>query len=146
MQFLIEKTSADYQDKLNALGEELVRVKKEFKIKSKSNEEFILELNDLKMQLKQKDLKIKKLNEENLKLTEDGSRFVTKTVYGSDNKSSLNNESVESLRRQVRLLEEKLKRQRPAERPYEQQYTSRSKSPKNKSNDSDEKEPKVIIR
>lgn len=146
MQFLIEKTSADYQDKLNALGEELVRVKKEFKIKSKSNEEFILELNDLKMQLKQKDLKIKKLNEENLKLTEDGSRFVTKTVYGSDNKSSLNNESVESLRRQVRLLEEKLKRQRPAERPYEQQYTSRSKSPKNKSNDSNEKEPKFIIR
>jgi hypothetical protein len=44
-------------------------------------------------------------------------------VYGSDKSNE-----VENLRRQVRQLEDKLRKQRPAERPYEQiNYKPRSK-------------------
>ena len=75
--------------------------------------------------LEQKEQKIKKLTDENAKLAEDHGRslYVSKTVYGSDKSNE-----VENLRRQVRQLEEKLRKQRPAERPYEQtNYKPRSK-------------------
>jgi len=51
IQLMIEKNSAEYIDKLNALGEELVKIKKELRIKTKMNEELVLEQNDFKAQL-----------------------------------------------------------------------------------------------
>lgn len=51
LQLIVEKTTADYQDRLNSLGEEMVKTKKELKLKTKTNEELGLELNDLKAQL-----------------------------------------------------------------------------------------------
>ena len=51
MQSIIEKTSAEYQDKLNSLGEDLVKSKKELKAKLKANEEMSLELDHLKSQI-----------------------------------------------------------------------------------------------
>ena len=67
-----------------------------------------------------KEQRIKKLSDENLKLIEDSKVFTLNKTVSSDSKSAEN----EALKRQIRVLEEKLKRQRPAERPYEQ---SRSK-------------------
>ena len=51
LQGIIERTTADYQDKINSLGEELVKVKRELKQKTKSNEELQLEQEHNKSQL-----------------------------------------------------------------------------------------------
>lgn len=48
IQDMIERTSAGYQDKLYAVSEELVKLKKDMKDKTKQNEELTLEINHLK--------------------------------------------------------------------------------------------------
>ena len=51
IQNIIEKTSADYQDKLYTLSEEMAKIKKDLKQKTKANEELNLELDHVKAQL-----------------------------------------------------------------------------------------------
>ncbi len=51
LQSIIEKTSAEYQDKLFSVSEELNKVKKELKQKGKQNEELTLEVDHLKSQI-----------------------------------------------------------------------------------------------
>ncbi|CAF0743692.1 unnamed protein product [Brachionus calyciflorus] len=130
---LIDKTSAEYQDKLNSVSEDMVKLKKDLKEKNKQNEELNLELNHLKSQIKSKDGRIKKLTDENQKLIDDAKIYSTNKIahnFNADNKTN----DVESLKRQIRILEEKLKKQKQnmAERPYVESgdYKSRSKSPK----------------
>ena len=65
-----------------------------------------------------KDNKIKKLISENQKLLEDAKRLNPDKAYQSAYADSKSNDT-EYLRRQVRILEDKLKRQRPAEKPYD---------------------------
>jgi hypothetical protein len=75
-----------------------------------------------------KDGRIKKLADENQKLIDDAKIFSTNKIaqnFSIENKSN----DVESLRRQIRVLEEKLKKQRQntAERPYVESAEYRSK-------------------
>lgn len=51
IQHIMERTSAEHQDKLYSVEEDLVRVKKELKMKVKDNEELKMELEDMKSQL-----------------------------------------------------------------------------------------------
>lgn len=59
---------------------------------------------------------------------EDAKRISSDKTYQNSDKKP---ENVEHLKRQIKILEDKLKRQRPAERPYE---SSSSVSVYNKSN------------
>lgn len=62
-------------------------------------------------------MKLKKLSTENQKLIEDGNKFSSNKIVQSFSAENSNN--VEYLRRQIRLLEDKLKKQRNlAEKPY----------------------------
>ncbi len=133
MQSIIEKTSGDYQDKMFSLSEEMNKVKKELKAKTNANEELSLELSNLKAQIKTKDQKLKKLTDENRKLIEDGRIFTTNKMVQNFNLENRPND-VELLKRQIRTLEEKLKKQKlmTAEKPYvEAVEKPRSKSPSN---------------
>ncbi len=105
-----------------------MRAKKELKAKVKENEELNMELADVKTQLRTRDQKIKKLSEENAKLFDDKVVPTNKVIYQNNNNSNSSPDSlsVEHYKRQIRILEEKLKRQRPAERPYEQAQRSAS--------------------
>jgi centrosomal protein CEP290 len=121
LQRMVEKMSGEYQDKLNAVGEELARVKKELKERTKTCDELKLEVDYLKSQIRSKDQRIKKLADDNQKLTDEGKiASVNKTaaVFHADIQSN----DVGYLRKQIRILEEKLKKEKlnKAERPYEQ--------------------------
>jgi len=62
-------------------------------------------------------MKLKKLSTENQKLVEDGNKFSSNKIVQSFSAENSNN--VDYLRRQIRLLEDKLKKQRNlAEKPY----------------------------
>jgi predicted nucleic acid-binding Zn-ribbon protein len=51
LQMIIEKTSGEYQDRLNQLAEEMSKVKKDLKEKSEQNKLQQLEIDNLKSQL-----------------------------------------------------------------------------------------------
>ena len=59
LQSIIEKSSAEYQDKLYSLSEELNKHKKELKEKVKMNEELLLELDHVKSQLSNSFFKVR---------------------------------------------------------------------------------------
>ncbi len=122
-QEMIEKTSSEYQDKIFSMGEELVKMKKELKDKTKSNDELKLECDYLKSQIKTKDQRIKKLSDDSQKLKND---FNTTKITSSTSLNAKSND-VDYLRRQLRILEEKLKKEKlnKAERPYDQGSRSR---------------------
>ena len=112
---MAEKTSAQYQDKICQLGEEILEHKKELKEKTRSNDELKLECDYLKSQLKSKDQRVKKLLNENQKLVDDQRQGAERRF-----KSSLPGDVELDLRKQIKNLEEKLRKERlnRAERPY----------------------------
>ncbi len=150
VQSLVEKSSGEYRDKICGLEENVRKLRVELKAKILRNEELEMELKDVKEQMRSKELRVKKLTEENAKLVEDGKVVPTDRVFyqsqkgqaevGGTNMSKAQNEQVTELKRQVRVLEEKLKRQSlihvAAERPYEARSPSPVKKP----------EKEVIIR
>ena len=96
----VEKTSAEYQDKLLALGDELSKARRELKEKSRVCEELRLEVEYVRSQMKSKEQRIKRLADENQKLTDDGRHGASNKIATS---FSLESQSVEivSLRKQV---------------------------------------------
>ena len=48
---MVEKISAEYQDKLNDVGEELAKARRDLKDKTKANDELRLEVDYLKAQI-----------------------------------------------------------------------------------------------
>ena len=75
-----------------------------------------MELADVKTQLRTRDQKIKKLSEENAKLFDDKVVPTNKVIYQNNNNSNSSPDSlsVEHYKRQIRILEEKLKSKRSA--------------------------------
>jgi len=143
LQSLVEKNSGELRDRVCSLEEANGRLKDELKARLARNEELEMELKDAKAQLRARELKLKKLTEENAKLAEDRRVVATDRVFYQRQQvetvvgTKPQNEQVAELRRQVRLLEEKLKRQSAvAERPYEE---ARSRSP-------EKREKEVIVR
>lgn len=91
-----------------------------------------------------KEQKIKRLAEENVKLADDKIVPTNKVIYqNSSNNNNPDALNVDHYKRQIRLLEEKLKRQRPAERPYDQ--PQRNTSPQ-KQRAVAEPEREIVIR
>jgi hypothetical protein len=76
-------------------------------------------------------MKLKKLTTENQKLIEDGNKFSSNKIVQSFSAENSNN--VDYLRRQIRLLEDKLKKQRNlAEKPYVDAAETKNKVKKHK--------------
>ncbi|CAF0721783.1 unnamed protein product [Adineta steineri] len=123
VQALITSKTSQLQEKIDDYEGQIQNLKRELKAQKALAQQYKDEAVDAREKLGQNEKKLNKVQQQNATLTDNVQRRMT----GQQLQQGQGEDTIESLRRQVRLLEDKLRKTRTAERPLDENRDERTK-------------------
>ncbi|CAF1054482.1 unnamed protein product [Rotaria sordida] len=123
IQALITNKTAQLQEKIDDYEGQIQNLKRELKTQKALVQQYIDQATDAREKLSQNEKKLTKLQQQNATLTDNAQR----RMAGQQLQQGQGEDTIESLRRQVRLLEDKLRRTKTAERPMDENRDERTR-------------------
>ncbi|CAF4048960.1 unnamed protein product, partial [Rotaria sordida] len=123
IQALITNKTAQLQEKIDDYEGQIQNLKRELKTQKALVQQYTDQATDAREKLSQNEKKLTKLQQQNATLTDNAQR----RMAGQQLQQGQGEDTIESLRRQVRLLEDKLRRTKTAERPMDENRDERTR-------------------
>ncbi|CAF1295830.1 unnamed protein product, partial [Adineta ricciae] len=122
VQALISNKTGQLQERIDDYEGQIQNLKRELKTQKALAQQYLDEANDARERLGQNEKKVSKLQQQNATLSDTAQRRLT-----GQQQQGQGDETIESLRRQVRLLEDKLRKTKTAERPLDDTRDERTR-------------------
>ncbi|CAF3484271.1 unnamed protein product [Rotaria socialis] len=123
IQALITNKTGQLQEKIDDCERQIQNLKRELKTQKALAQRHMDEAADAREKLAQNEKKLTKVQQQNATLSDNAQRRMT----GQQLQQGQGEDTIESLRRQVRLLEDKLRKTKTAERPLDENKDDRTK-------------------
>ncbi|CAF3018001.1 unnamed protein product [Rotaria sp. Silwood2] len=123
IQALITNKTAQLQEIIDDYEGQIQNLKRELKTQKALAQQYTDQATDARGKLAQNEKKLTKLHQQNAALSDNAQRRMT----GQQLQQGQGEDTIESLRRQVRLLEDKLRKTKTAERPMDETRDDRTK-------------------